>query len=166
MKWEQDQTLTPHAWRPLLRARHDAKLARIQFALAGMNAHINHDLALALNRMAEPDGRFPVRAGARYSDFRRVNDVLERLEASLREVLATGLVAEIDRALGELDSIIAMWNVRKAREAAWTHGEVLWHLRTAPPLQRDYLARLDQMVAFAGRGLLLPRLGSTQAAGL
>jgi len=163
-KWEQDETLTPHAWRPLLRARHDGRLARIQFALAGMNAHINHDLAVALNRMAEPDGRFPTREGARYSDFRRINDILERLEASLREVLATGLVAEIDRALGELDSILAMWNVRKAREAAWTHGEVLWHLRAAPLLQRDYLARLDQMVAFAGHGLLVPRLGGIQTA--
>ena len=161
MKWEQDQTLTPHAWRPLLRARHDARLARIQFALAGMNAHINHDLTVALDRMAELDGRFPSRDGARYSDFNRVNNILERVEASLRVVLATGLVGEIDYALGDLDSILAMWKVRKAREAAWTHGEVLWHLRAAPLLQRDYLTRLDQMVAFAGRGLLLPRLGST-----
>jgi hypothetical protein len=160
LKWEQDQTLTPHAWRPLLRARYDARLARIQFALAGMNAHINHDLTVALERVAEPDGHFPSRDGARYGDFMHVNDILERLEESLRDVLATGLVGEIDDALGELDSVLAMWNVRKAREAAWTNGEVLWHLRAAPRLQRDYLTRLDHIVAFAGRGLLLPLLGA------
>src|SRR5687768_1250169 len=31
----------PSAWRPLLQARHTRGIARIQFALAGMNAHIN-----------------------------------------------------------------------------------------------------------------------------
>jgi Family of unknown function (DUF5995) len=130
-KW--DKTLTPHAWRPLLRSRRDARLTRIQFAFAGMNAHINHDLAVALDRMAERDGRFPSRDGARYNGFRRVNDILERVEASLREALVTGLLGEIDQALGELDTILVMWNVRKAREAAWTNGEVLWHLRRGAP---------------------------------
>lgn len=158
LNWEQDHTLTPHAWRPLLRDRHDARLTRIQFALAGMNAHINHDLAVAMDRLAEPDGRFPSRNSARYSDFGRVNEILERVEASLREELATGLLGPIDQALGELDNILVMWKVRKAREAAWTNGEVLWHLRGLPVLRREYLARLDQMTAFAGRGLLLPVL--------
>ncbi len=44
----------------------DARLTRIQFAFAGMNAHINRDLAVALDRMATPDGRFPSRDSARY----------------------------------------------------------------------------------------------------
>ena len=162
LNWEQDQTLTPHAWRPLLQARHDATLMRIQFALAGMNAHINHDLAVAMDRIAEPDGRFPSRDSARHSDFSRVNEILERVEASFREELATGLLGQIDQALGELDNILVMWKVRKAREAAWTNGEVLWHLRTLPVLRREYVARLDQMTAFAGRGLLLPVLRSKQ----
>jgi hypothetical protein len=56
-----------------------------------------------------------------------------------------------------------MWKVRNARDAAWTNGEVCWHLRSAPLLQREYLERLDRMVAFAGHGLLVPRLGVTGA---
>jgi hypothetical protein len=52
-----------------------------------------------------------------------------------------------------------MWNVRKARAAAWTNGELLWHLRATPLLRANYLTQLDQMTAFAGRGLLVPRLG-------
>lgn len=159
--WEREPSRTARAWRPLLRGRRDVRLARVQFALAGMNAHINHDLAIALDRMAEPDGRFPKRDGARHIDFSRVNDILERIEAAVREQLAIGLAGEIDRALGDLDTILVMWNVRKARDAAWTHGEVLWHLRAMPQLRRDYLAKLDSMAGFAGRGLLLPRLGIT-----
>ena len=156
--WERDAHRTPHAWRPLLRTRHDVKRARIQFALAGMNAHINHDLPIALNTISVPDGRFPSREGARYNDFLRVNDVLARVEASVRPLLSRGLVGDIDLALGELDNILGMWKVDKARDAAWTNGEVLWHLRAAPLLQRDYLSTLDRMTAFAGRGLLLPVL--------
>jgi hypothetical protein len=52
-----------------------------------------------------------------------------------------------------------MWKVRSAREAARTHGEVLWHLRDAPLLGREFLARLDSLTGFASRGLLLPALG-------
>lgn len=158
LKWESEPAETPHAWRPLLRARYDETRARLQFALAGMSAHINNDLVLALDHLARSEGRFPSRDGARYNDFRRVNDVLERVEASLRRVLSTGLVAALDVKLGDLDSVLVMWNVRKAREAAWTNGEVVWHLREASSLRRDFLARLDHMVGFAGRGLLAPRL--------
>jgi hypothetical protein len=159
LHWEQDPALTPHAWRPLFRARRNTSLSRIQFAVAGMNAHINHDLPIALDRLAEVDGRFPSRDGARYSDFGRINDILERLEATLQAPLATGLAGDIDVALGDLDSVLAVWKIRNAREAAWTNGEVLWHLRATPLLRRDYLVRLDLMTGFAGNGLLLPRLG-------
>jgi hypothetical protein len=158
--WERQPGLTAHAWRPLLRARHDRKVARIQFALAGMNAHINHDLPVALDRLAEPDGRFPSRDGARYADFGHVNDILERVEGTVTTVLATGLIGEIEQALGDLDNVLAMWKVRSAREAAWTNGEVLWHLRGTPLLRREFLARLDSMTGFASRGLLLPAPGS------
>src|SRR4051794_39073790 len=34
----------PHAWRPLLSSRMMANVHPLQFALAGMNAHINRDL--------------------------------------------------------------------------------------------------------------------------
>jgi len=36
----------PSSWNAMLRARFTAGIDRIQFALAGMNAHINHDLSL------------------------------------------------------------------------------------------------------------------------
>jgi hypothetical protein len=151
--------LTPKSWNALFEARKCRGIDRIQYALAGMNAHINHDLAIALERMAAPDGRFPMRDGARHRDFQHVNDILERAETTMRAQLATGLVAEIDRELGDLDSVAALWKVRKAREAAWTNGEVLWQLRGLPRLRNEFAERLDRMTELAGQGLLLPRLG-------
>jgi uncharacterized protein DUF5995 len=156
INWESDPKRTARAWRPLLEARHDRKLAPLQFALAGMNAHINHDLVIALDRLAQSEQQFPSRNGTRRRDFERVNDVLERIEAELQPILSTGVIGSIDAALGDLDTILAMWKVRNARDTAWTNGEVVWHLRAAPQLRSDYLARLDRMVGFAGRGLLAP----------
>jgi hypothetical protein len=127
--WEADPARTPQAWQPLFQARHDAKVAPLQFALAGMNAHINNDLVIALDRLAQAEHAYPSRTGARYQDFQRVNDVLERIELELQPVLSTGVIGAIDLALGELDTVLAMWKVRNAREAAWTNGEVVWHLR-------------------------------------
>src|SRR3954447_11068866 len=40
----------PGCWRAMLDRRDQTAVARIQFALAGMNAHINHDLPIALIR--------------------------------------------------------------------------------------------------------------------
>ena len=157
--WETDPMRAPQAWRPLFTCRHDASVAPVQFALAGMNAHINNDLVVALDRLALTEQAYPARAGARYQDFQRVNDVLERIELELQPLLSTGVIGEIDVALGDVDTVLAMWKVRQARETAWTNGEVVWNMRAAPHLRREYLARLDHMVGFAGRGLLAPRLG-------
>jgi hypothetical protein len=159
--WESDPARTAPAWRPLFQKRHDESVARVQFALAGMNAHINNDLVVALDLLAQSDREYPSRHGARYRDFQRVNEMLERVEIELQPVLSTGLIGALDLALGDLDTILAMWKVRNAREAAWTNGEVVWHLRDRPLLRREYLARLDHMVGYAGHGLLAPRLGVT-----
>lgn len=146
----------PSAWRPLFECRGRRGIRPLQFALAGMNAHINNDLVIALDRLAHSEEHYPTRGSERHRDFRRVNDVLERVEAELRPVLSTGVINAIDVALGDLDTVLAMWKVSNARETAWTNGEVVWHLRVAPHLRRDYLSRLDRMVGFAGRGLLAP----------
>ena len=69
----------PRAWRALLDVRKRAGIARIQFALAGMNAHINHDLALALAGL----GPLPAEGSPRHRDFVRVNALLERVEAEV-----------------------------------------------------------------------------------
>ncbi len=47
---EIDVSRAPSAWRPLLRCRTQRGIARLQFALAGMNAHINRDLPQGIVR--------------------------------------------------------------------------------------------------------------------
>jgi hypothetical protein len=153
---ESDVSRAPSAWRPLLRARSSRGIGRLQFALAGMNAHINRDLPAGIVAAYVATDGAPGPCGARRDDFVKVNDLLEAVEAQIKVEFSTGIVALVDSAAGDVDDIVAMWNVRAAREAAWTNAEVLWTLRPSPALHDAFFARLDRFTGFAGRGLLLP----------
>jgi hypothetical protein len=149
--------MAPSAWRPLLQARHSSGIARIQFALAGMNAHINRDLPDGIVQSFLTLGGDPITDDGREQDFDRVNDILERVEEEVKTEFAVGVVGVIDRLGGAADDAVAMWKVRAARSAAWTNGQVLWGLRGRPRLRDRFFTRLDSLVGMAGRGLLLPR---------
>ena len=152
-----DIDTAPSAWRPLLQARHTSGIGRLQFALAGMNAHINRDLPDGVVRSFVALGGDPLSDVNRERDFESVNDILERVEEEVKLEFATGLAGAIDRLGGPVDDAVAMWKVRAARNAAWTNAQVLWGLRRMPPLRDRFFSRLDSLVGLAGRGLLHPR---------
>src|SRR5262249_24318688 len=60
---------TPKSWRALFEARNRTGIDRIQFALAGMNAHINHELSLALLQTDSDSGIKPGKTSAEHDDF-------------------------------------------------------------------------------------------------
>ena len=146
----------PRAWRPLVERRGRRGIAALQFALAGMNAHINRDLPVALVETWRALGIAPRRPSPQYDDFTRLNDVLADTEERVKARFATGVLAHVDHALGEHDDVLALWNVRSAREAAWSNGETLWALPHAPGVRARFLDTLDGLVGFASRGLLRP----------
>jgi hypothetical protein len=152
-----DIGMAPAAWRPLLQARHDAGIARIQFALAGMNAHINRDLPEGIVHSFVALGGDPLTDDVRERDFDSVNAILERVEGDVKTEFTVGAVGVIDRIGGPVDDAVAMWKVRAARRAAWTNAQVLWGLRPVPPLRARFFSRLDGLVGLTGRGLLQPR---------
>ena len=156
-----DVRSAPSAWRPLLEARHQPGIARLQFALAGMNAHINRDLPDGIVRSFVAMGGDPISDTIRERDFNSVNDLLERVEGEVKTEFTTGLVGALDRVGGPVDDAVAMWNVRAARSAAWTNGQVLWGLRGLPLLRDRFFGRLDGLVGLTGRGLLQAR-GATR----
>jgi Family of unknown function (DUF5995) len=145
----------PHAWRPLFEARSRPGVAPIQFALAGMNAHVNRDLPVALVETWRALGIEPRRGSPHHRDFGRVNGLLATVEATAKARFSEGLVGVADEALGRLDDVLAMWKVERAREAAWVNAEALWAVRRVPFLRARLLLALDRTVGFAGRGLLV-----------
>ena len=146
----------PPAWRPLFSSRTAGHVHPLQFALAGMNAHINRDLPSGVVTVFEQMGGSPQPSDARHDDFQRVNGILEAVEGGIKQEFATGVVGTVDALTAPLDDRLAMWSVRAARDAAWTNAQVLWALKPAPALQRDYFDRLDRFTGFAARGLLAP----------
>ena len=147
---------TPHAWSPLFEARASLVIAPIQFALAGMNAHINRDLPVALVDIFTAAGGPPGKGSAQYADFERVNGLLAATEMQVKDLYLDGLARKLDGEFHGVDDVVATWSVAAARQAAWTNGEVLWHLRSIDSIERTYLATLDRTVGFASRGLLIP----------
>jgi hypothetical protein len=145
-----------HAWKPLFAARFETDIAPVQFALAGMNAHINHDLAIGVCDTCAARGTEPRADGPEHRDYESVNGLIADVEREMKSWMMTGLLKELDLAFGPVDDIVAVWNVEKARDAAWVRAEVIWSLRAAPPLLEDYEAMNDRAVGFAGRALLTP----------
>lgn len=154
--WQRDHDSVVRSWSPLLQKRQKRRIMRVQFALAGMNAHINHDLPIALVQTSEEQAVVPRRGSPEHRDFERVNTILEVVTEQVKQFLATGIVGELDQDLGRLDDMAALWSVRKARETAYTNAEILWQLRPSPTLSDAFLKNLDRFVGLSSRGLLIP----------
>jgi hypothetical protein len=148
----------PRAWEPLFEARDRPRIAPIQFALAGMNAHINHDLALALNSACDELSIELERGSPQHRDYLAVNEILERVQEAIKARFAVGLVGVADDALGRIDDVVATWSVARARDSAWTHAETLRALRRIPRLREKFEVTLARTVGLVGRALVIPTM--------
>jgi len=145
----------PVAWRPLVETRSQAR-EPIQFALAGMAAHINHDLPIAVVTTCEELGLAPQEDTAAHRDYQRVDRLLATVETQVAGWFDTGLIADIeDVTPNKTDEAIAMWSIVAARDVAWEHAKHLWHLRDNRPLREGYLDVLARTTELAARAVLV-----------
>jgi hypothetical protein len=144
------------SWAPLFASRHEPGRVPIQFALAGMNAHINHDLPLAVVTTCRQLGLTPDSPGVE-ADYRRVNDLLAAVQEDVRRSFLDGVALAVDEQYaGPVANLVSGWSITRARDAAWTNARVLWSLDGVEPLRTDFLATLSRTVGMAGRYLLTP----------
>ena len=153
---EQRSSRIARAWAPLFERRNDHRVAPIQFALAGLNAHTNHDVPIGLVHACRSTGIEPDSDSPQHRDYMKFTTLLKRTTDDVKQWLLTGALDEIDVAFGDLDDTVAIWSLQRARQAAWTSGEVLWTLRDNDRLTVAYVGVMDRMTGLAGRGLLLP----------
>jgi Family of unknown function (DUF5995) len=147
---------TPRSWAALIDRRSDQRVTPLQFALAGMNAHINHDLPIAVVTTSDELSTSPD-AGAHHADFERVNSILATAEPVIRKLFSDALLNVVDRTAPGLQDVVANFSIVKARETAWANAETLWALKqVSSALEADFLEGLDHLVGFASRGLLVP----------
>jgi hypothetical protein len=144
----------PLAWRPLLERRGETGIEPIQFALAGMNAHINHDLPLALVAACTDLATVPT-AGTHLADYHKVDALLDAAEQSVRQSFESAPELAIDRHLQAVDDLVCGWSINAARDLAWGNSLLLWQLRDDSFARGLFLDSLAASVALASRLLLV-----------
>jgi hypothetical protein len=145
----------PDAWAPLFDKRTRPHTDPIQFALAGMNAHINNDLPIAVVDTSRELGSPPQHDSPQCRDYHKVNGLLGDVEELMKAWFVTGVIARVDVACGKLDDAFAMWSISAAREIAWLQAHMLWRLRDELHLTSDDEHLLGRVVNLAGNGLLV-----------
>ena len=149
-----DPAAVPLAWRPLMEQRANAGIEPVQFALAGMNAHINHDLPLAVVATCAALGTSP-EAGAHFADYQKVDQLLDAAEQSVRQSFESAPELAVDRHLAAVNDLLANWTINSARDLAWTNSLLLWAVRD-DPVARGLLAdSLGASAALSSRLLLV-----------
>ena len=148
--------LAPKCWQPLLASRDRTDVTKIQLALAGMNAHINHDLSIAVFEACRARNIQPTDGSGQHADYLHINAILKTVTDEARSELLAGVPGIDIPDLHAASDIAAIWSVERARDAAWEHAQMMWELRNLPLLRERFRANLDRLTGLAGRGLLAP----------
>jgi hypothetical protein len=143
------------AWQPLFALRAQPGTASLQYAVAGMNAHINFDLGLALVRTCRQLGRTLDSPGVR-ADFLAINDLLAAEVHGVRESYLAGVARDVDRAASPVLNVVGGWSIEAARDAAWLSATVQWALQGRADAYADYLGSRASFVGLVTRQLLTP----------
>ena len=141
------------SWQLAFDTARDPSGLVLQNMLLGINAHINHDLALALvDASIDPD------RSSRHADHTAVNNVLRSLtdvvSERVSELYAEGL-AGLDACSGLLDEAVTNFSFEVARENAWESAVALTNARF--DVERVAVRRLlDLRAAAIARLILVP----------
>jgi hypothetical protein len=119
----QQRSQVPNAWLKAFDSASGGQTLIIQDVLLGMNAHINYDLAFAIEKV----GISPNTA-SRYLDHTRVNDVLnevgDEIVAALGSLYGANYAA-VDAAFGPVDELFLAAGMATARQNAWNNAVLL-----------------------------------------
>jgi len=118
-----DIARVPRPWRRSFQLSSQAKGLVLQDLLLGINAHINHDLPIAL-----VEAGIATSVGDRAHDHRAVNQLLEkstdRVQKRIEDLYSPAL-GLLDRVFGPLDEKFTGFSFSVARESAWQSAEAL-----------------------------------------
>src|SRR5215471_20981271 len=152
--YAEEPSAAPAAWQPLLNCRAEAGIEPVQFALAGMNTHISHDLPIAVATTCAELSFAPTATVFR-NDYEKVDQVLDAAEQSARESFESGAILDADEHLRAVINVIANWNLNQARDIAWNTALAMWEARDLPVADDLLRASLGRAVAATSQLLLV-----------
>jgi hypothetical protein len=153
--WGLGDPATPAAWSVLFRRYNDADLRSLPCAVAGVNAHINYDLAFALVATWEQLG-YALDGSPQHKDYLLVNDVFAHEIPGLRRRFLSAWQRCIDRVNGDFDDWYQNLLVEFSRNRAWDGAQRLWAMRDRGDAYERERAALDREAARIGGFLLSP----------
>ena len=124
--------------------------------LAGINAHINHDLPEAIVAICESTATVQTHGTSQFQEYTSLNSSLDGIIEFAKRTLHVRLLGDALPAASHLEDLIAAWGVSAAREAAWDNAELPWHLRQTPPLSSVFMDALDGLTTVTNKALLVP----------
>ncbi len=143
-------------WCALFHRRFVEGIAPVQYALAGVNAHICYDLPQAIRHACIAVNRIPRRDMREYEDYLLINELLDQVEIRALHALAgPRLRALVESASPWSERLLMDW-IRAARAQAWEDARRYWFLtRYDVSVSADLLTALDQKATRRSRILLL-----------
>ncbi len=156
LNYEKDNVeLVPKSWRCAFDLAKNQDGYVIQHLLLGINAHINHDLALALYKVKIDPNRVD-----KYKDHTDINVILEKATDGLKQSVSekyAPILKRIDRGLGTIDDEITDFSIPKAREHAWSMAIALTSAQTE--IEKKILQKsLDEQAGVLARLILASSL--------
>jgi hypothetical protein len=119
-----------------------------------MNAHINHDLPMAVVSTCQATSTIPLHGTPQYNDYTSVNPTLDGLIDEAKQTLNVRLPGDPLPAVSHLEDLIATWNVATFRGKAWDTAQSLWGESNVEIGLRMDLR--DAIVASLSAALLVP----------
>jgi hypothetical protein len=143
--------LVPKSWKISFSLAKEKEGLIIQHLLLGINAHINHDLAIALFDVSIDPERVQ-----KYGDHNRINDVLAKATEQMKREVSVKyapILKRLDKKTGYVSDEITNFSIPKARDHAWSFAIAL--TRAATPTESRILRRaLDDQAAVLARLIL------------
>lgn len=144
----------PGCWEAMFSCRNQTKICRIQFALAGMNAHINHDLPLAIVATCKATNTIPRHGTAQYNDYTAIDGTLDGLIDAAKQTLNVRLLGDRLPAVSHWEDLVAAWDLGAAREMSWNTAVSLWQDSALAAKMR--MDTIDGLTTVIGKALLVP----------
>ncbi len=145
----------PEAWGILIEKRNDARINPIQFAAAGVNAHVNLDLAVAVADTCALLDSDP-ESGTKHEDYGAINKIFAMHMKELRERFEKNSVVRLlDHVAAPLFNMVDDLAVVDSRAVAWRHAVELWALRDRPAERAAFLSDLDRRAKTLGLLLMV-----------
>jgi hypothetical protein len=115
----------PKVWQALIDDRSNRHIGPMRFAIAGVNAHINFDLAFALLNACQKLGQ-PLDAGEHHATYQKINDIFDEQMQPLRQHFENAVEKAIEKLFGRWLNRGSDLAVVVSREAAWTNAAWMW----------------------------------------